>query len=285
MPKHVGLSMTLRHLTGSKLLITMLNLMGHCCFYDDLETMDTSLAQEIITKSDLFGVVLPSNTVPGVFVQAAADNNDINEVTLDGKATTHATTVVLYQQGQFGLLLQRTVSADHSKRRRTLDKTNIQQILLEFSAYGKRPPSKSFIGKIGADWFNCSDDCHSKQSSDLSWAMIRLCPTKLFEVTLAQVPSSEQKVPAWSAFNAMIHQKAPVKTNIGYCSMINGSPTDLSTVNTAMKNLQRMMESLGQKESVITFDLAIYMKAKEIQWRRKDEFDDMVVQMGVFTSF
>ena len=29
-PKHVGLAMSVRHLTGSKQLINMLNIMGHC---------------------------------------------------------------------------------------------------------------------------------------------------------------------------------------------------------------------------------------------------------------
>ena len=120
----------------------MLNRMGHCCSYDDVEVRDTSLAQEVLAKSEMFGVVVPSNIIPGIFVQAAGDNNDINVETLDGKSTTHATTLVLYQQGKFGQLPER--------RRKTLDKTSIQQTLLEFSAYGKRPPSKSFVGKISA---------------------------------------------------------------------------------------------------------------------------------------
>ena len=44
------------------------------------------------------GVVIPSNITDGPFVQFAADNNDFNEETLDGKQTTHATTLVVYQR-------------------------------------------------------------------------------------------------------------------------------------------------------------------------------------------
>ena len=62
--------------------------------------------------------------------------------------------------------------------------------------------------------------------------------------------------------------------------MINGSPTESNTVYTVMKEIQNMMSSLGQQFNVITFDLAIYMKAKEIQWCHQKEFDDMVVRMG-----
>ena len=64
--------------------------------------------------------------------------------------------------------------------------------------------------------------------------------------------------------------------------MINGFPTELSTVYTVMDTVGAMMTSLGQKECVITFDLAIYVKAKEIQWKLPAEFTDMVIRMGGF---
>ena len=41
-------------------IITMLSRMGQCSSYDDVEAMDTSIANAIIAKSDIFGVVLPS---------------------------------------------------------------------------------------------------------------------------------------------------------------------------------------------------------------------------------
>ena len=54
--------------------------------------------------------------------------------------------------------------------------------------------------------------------------------------------------------------------------MIEGSPTEYSTIYTGMKTAQQVMASRGQKTVVLTFDLAIYVKAKEIQWRVPDEF-------------
>ena len=65
--------------------------------------MDTSITNAIIAKSDIFGVVLPSNISTGVFVQVAGDKNDKNEDTLlGGMRTTKATTLILFQRGQFG---------------------------------------------------------------------------------------------------------------------------------------------------------------------------------------
>lgn len=60
------------------------------------------------------------------------------------------------------------------------------------------------------------------------------------------------------------------------------SSKELTTVYTVMKNGEAMMESLGQKDSFITFDLAIYVKAKEIQWRGTEECVYMLTHMGGF---
>ena len=86
----------------------------------------------------------------------------------------------------------------------------------------------------------------------------------------------------WSGSNAVVHSCVPVQTNIRYCLVIDGSPTEFSTVYTVMKNVQSMMTILGQKDSVIIFDVAIYVKAKEIQWRLRQAFESMVIRMGGF---
>ena len=73
-----------------------------------------------------------------------------------------------------------------------------------------------------------------------------------------------------------------MKTSIGYCPMIDGSSTEFSTIYTVLKHAQRISAAMGQEDTVVTFDLAIYMKAKELQWRFPDEFSDVVIHMGGF---
>ena len=68
--------MSVRHLTRSKQIVTrpILNRtdhISHCASYDEVEVMDTSLAEEILARSELFGMVVPSKITPGVFVQVA----------------------------------------------------------------------------------------------------------------------------------------------------------------------------------------------------------------------
>ena len=59
-----------------------------------MRAVNTSIAEEVLTQVKAFGTVIPSNIKSGAFVQIAA--------TLDGKNTTHATTMVIYQSKMFG---------------------------------------------------------------------------------------------------------------------------------------------------------------------------------------
>ena len=136
LPKHVGLTMTVKHLTGSKQLITLLNRMCYCSSYEEIEQVETSLANESIARAHASGVMIPTNIRPAAFTQLAADNNDVNEETIDGKNTTHATTL---QQKQYGPLPERIVLADHSKKKRSLDSARNVVVMEEVSFGGRRP--------------------------------------------------------------------------------------------------------------------------------------------------
>ena len=92
----------------------------------------------IARSNNHLGVITPSSTSPGAFVQAAADNIDINEETCYGKHTTHSTKVVLYQTGQFGTKQKRILCGDHSKKQRALETPVSCQTMLNGHIYGKK---------------------------------------------------------------------------------------------------------------------------------------------------
>ena len=141
-PEHVRLGITVHHLTGSKQLVILLNKIGHCCSFNDVELITTSLAREISAQSEQHGVIVPSNLSPGVFVQFATDSNDLNGDTLDGKHTTHATTRVA-----FGPELPPQLLADHSLKRRSLETPLSTQTIHDFRVHGRRP-SVTLLGKV-----------------------------------------------------------------------------------------------------------------------------------------
>ena len=69
---------------------------------------------------------------------------------------------------------------------------------------------------------------------------------------------------------------------VGYCPLIDGASTEFSTVYTVLKHARAISNIMGQEDTVITFDLAIYVKAKQIQWKIPNKFSDVVIRMGTF---
>ena len=207
--------------------------------------MDTGLAKEILAKSQDCGTVIPSNISPGAFIQFAADNNDLNEETLDGKSTTHITTLVVYQKKPFGSMPPPKAHADYVGKERSLTRINAYDEILECSAHGKRPAVKDFIGKLkpGGAVFTTTDEYKSSCAMGLTWAVTRLSPTNLFT---AEDPAREdegkttkQAIPGWRGYNSLVFPGTTRPTVIGYYPMIHASSTEFSTIKTVMKKADR----------------------------------------------
>ena len=99
-PKHIGLAMSIKHLTGSKQVVNMLHSQGHCISYDDLCRIESAIASDTLQLAEASGgVYIPSNIIPsGSFVHAAMDNIDINEETRSGEGTMHVLGGLLFQE-------------------------------------------------------------------------------------------------------------------------------------------------------------------------------------------
>ena len=64
--------------------------------------------------------------------------------------------------------------------------------------------------------------------------------------------------------------------------MITAQATDMSTIYTVLDTVGTMMFKYGQTHSVVTFDDALYSKAKEIQSRMPDRFNYLILRLGGF---
>ena len=137
-----------------------------------------------------------------------------------------------------------------------------------------------YTDQVDTNWYNARKDCFIQASkSDNVWRLLRAHPSSFQQ---ALEPADIQNVPGWSGLNAILFPEMPRESNIGYYPMLGGSSTEYSTIYTVLKHGQAISSTLGQRDSVITFDLLIYMKAKQIQWRYPREFSDVVIRMGGF---
>lgn len=82
-PKHVALPITVKNLTGSREVITLLNRYGHGISYDKVLEIETALAENHL-ETQARGVVLPKAVRPNVFSQFCWDTIDLQEETLSG---------------------------------------------------------------------------------------------------------------------------------------------------------------------------------------------------------
>ena len=101
-PITLGLAILIHHEFGSKTLIDELSAMGHYASYTEIRHFVTSVASDQISRTES-GIYIPTG-LTGVaehrIVDAAIDNFDQNEDTLDGKHTTHAMASVVFRRGQ-----------------------------------------------------------------------------------------------------------------------------------------------------------------------------------------
>ena len=86
MPEHLLLSMTVRHLTGSAELFTILNRFGHCQSYTRTLELETAMCSSISASDSVLpppNIALQNNSV----IHFCWDNFDLNEKTLYGTGT------------------------------------------------------------------------------------------------------------------------------------------------------------------------------------------------------
>lgn len=92
-----------------------------------------------------------------------------------------------------------------------------------------------------------------------------------------------QVTPAWTAFNIKLQQNAiPRESSIGYCQVIEASPTEMQTVYTILQRSLQMANQLQQRDAIVVLDLAIYAKALKVMLQNKEEFSRIVLRLGTF---
>ena len=115
---------------------------------------------------------------------------------------------------------------------------------------------------------------------DYGWMICR----QPWEDTIFTVSNEQQQViPAWTGFNIKLKEGNELHQSVvGYCPVIESSPTEPSTVFTLLKRSLQMADHLKQKDVIVVLDQAIYAKALEIVWQDPVQFERIVLRLGTF---
>lgn len=276
--KHISLPMAVRHLTGSKQVITLLNRFGHGIAITQLQELETCFAEQHLKEQEGENAYLPEPLLAGPFVTLCWDNNDLCEETLSGHGTTHCTNGIAIQRQAFGPQpVGKAGSQTQRSRRRSVAPRFCE--VLPYNAGTRCGPPKS---NVDASLIGTPSEVHEEfRSDDFAWLLARFSAS---ESTFIGTLPGGQNLPSWSAFNAAVQSsdKQPVRSTVAYCPVIGASPTQLDTVYTLLSRSLAMTKRLDQQTTVVVLDQAIYAKALEVKWKRADEFKSVVLRMGAF---
>ena len=259
--KHILLPWGVKTLTGNVELIKVLNRLGHGVCYSRLEELETALS---LKKQEREGVFLPTTSHPNVPTVLAFDNIDRLEETLSGSGTSHRVNGIIVQP-QVNTVKPASPDLKHTKA----TKRSITPVQIEVPEYnaGKRvgPPAMKSQSTV----------CGPAEK-------LAVCKNILWSLTRLSNPQ-DQIISSWTGFNMETRDNITVnKDTVDYLPTINAPATQLSTVHNVLVQATTIKDELQLAEIVCVFDQAMYAKAMEVQWKHLEDFQGLVLRMGVF---
>lgn len=253
------------HHVPSRHILDTLSQLGLTCSYNEVRQVTTSLAkQEIDDKEEIYvpKCLAPVSTEKQNYIRASIDNFDLNEETIDGKETTHVMAMVVFQEKQCVESIREPIKGGKlALSREEIDITS--QRIKKYNKPKTRPvPAELKLPTISRENSNLY------KKINLFWRLLKL-------------NQNEYSLLGWSDFqNIMSKNNIPLST-ITYLPFLNAPPTEFDTIFTAMVRLVELAEKLNQDHIIITADLSIYSKAREILWNNSPELTGKVtLQLG-----
>jgi hypothetical protein len=261
-PITFSLGVRMHHVHGSKELIDDLNSSGHSISYDEVRKFLTSIAEDQLSSQA--GVYVPkdlSRFEPGnvhTTLDAAIDNFDQNEETIDGKNTTHAMSIVVYQRSP---PLKDQPPIPRSNRKSLSTDASDEDAIQRYNKPHKKPePSVTWEpNRLEAQENSGRGDV----MKDLIWL-------------LARATTDSLNIPAWGGFNSLVTTRVVPQARIRYLPFINGPPSAYSTIYTSLLKLVQLAGAREQDHIMVTADMAIYSKAQQILWAEPDALSGRV---------
>ena len=249
---------------------------GHCVSYKTVLRIDNTIASDVLEKyKDNGNVFVPRNFCEEStteYTRYAVDNIDINEETLSGMGTFHATQVAAFRRKEEGEDVGTEVLVSPKLVRRMDAELPKQIHELEEIVVKKKPEPVNQEAK--EDWYQ-SDKNKIKESNkkELSWLLGRL----------SQQRPELQKIPGWSGFNQLTTDKEqPEVTIVGPLPIVNAPAHEYETLWTVLRRCQAMTALRGGIYTVVTMDEGLYNKAKMLQWEKTEHLKNVVLVLGGF---
>lgn len=262
----LSLGLVAKSLTGSRRIIEILNRLGHCVSYTVVEGLETELAYGGAAETKILPHGLIANS--DLRTHVAFDNFDKYVETSTGKDTLHDTVGIVYQNRTRAPVAESVPnghpinSTADSKRRRRTYISSFDNLVEEYTSKGRPPPP--LTGKIQVAPHNLP------------------ISTNLNHLWMFSHALGIGETFRWSAWNSRRTMDPNPLQNIGYLPNLNMSPTSDAVVCKTLKTALAIAEECGQKYIIVTYDLAIAIKAFRIKADMSPTFDNIFIALGAF---
>lgn len=264
MPKHILLPMSVRHLTGSAEVITILNRFGHGQSYTKTLEIETAMCNTITASKS----VLPSNisTERNSVIHFCWDNFDLNEETPSGAGTTHSTHGIVIQEVTEEAQTIESTETPTIERRKIIE-PNVSELK---PCFAKPKAEPNLVISHSEPEFNFN-------STDFLNFIWLACRNRNGSC------GDRQIVPSWTGWLSQTSAHSnDLCSIVEYMPPINFSINENSTVQHVLELSQEASMKVGQQYTIVTFDLAVAKKAYSIVWQNPRQFGNVIVRMGVF---
>lgn len=272
-PLQLGVGLAVHQSTRSRDLIDLLHSYGLSVDYQRILRIETQLAHAVTSQMTSEGIYIPQSLQKGRFIFFAIDNSDFNEDTPDGKNTTHATATAVFQQKFDDDVCSTCVPVKTSSR--SFQSPVEPQLLNCYMSKTVKPESPTYKQfAVGQN----NTVLVQNRVDDMVWLL-----SKTKSITLREDSrfAARPQFPSWAAYNSLISTGQPL-TRVCVLPLLMAPASDWSTLLTVLKQAQGINTAVvgPDRKTVITLDMQLYEKAKQLEMSRQDCKGKWVLRIG-----
>ena len=123
-----------------------------------------------------------------------------------------------------------------------------------------------FDVEIQQEWYKSENTIlNQAKARDMSWLLCRM------------EDPDHQRIPAWTGFNHVVSQYESEVTRIGHMPILPVPADDMDTIYTVIARCKYIAELLNISHTIMTFDQALYCRAKELVWSNQPGFKNVII--------
>ena len=267
--KHYLVGLGFHNMGGQKLLVQILNLLGHSVSYDTIRSSETALAELNQLQSEMGAScgLYPKSNDGFVHTYFWADNFNKK---VEGKNTSmiDSTHMIKFQERHNESLYQNIIFQKLEKSRSKFQPrkpAEIQDLVV------KKKPNPMIFKSF--DKTSIDPGSRSEVSIYLVWVILRV------------LTQSEKLLPNFAGWRLAVRKFKRYnveKTVITYLPPINASVNDFTTIYQYLSYMQKLSFEANMPYVNVTLDCGAAVNAYKLIWNYPTVFDNVIVHLGDF---